>query len=114
MDDNDSVQVMLILVADLPPALSIDRLKEAAIRDETYQSPVQAVTSGSRPPSDGKLLPYIRIWPELSVLDGLVMRGERIVIPDADFGYDVGNMRQWVVELGHEGHVGAEAAKRLL
>ena len=114
VDDNDSVQVMRILVADLPPALSIDRLKEAAIRDETYQSLVQVVTSGSRPPRDGKLLPYIRIWSELSVLDGLVMRGERIVIPDADLGYDVGNMRQWVVELGHEGHVGAEAAKRLL
>lgn len=44
------------------------------------------------------------------------MRGDRIVISDAGLGGDMGNMRQWVVEPDHEGHVGAaaEAAKILL
>ena len=37
-----------------------------------------------------------------------------IVIPYADLGEDIGNLRQWVVELAHEVHVGGPAAKRLL
>lgn len=42
------------------------------------------------------------------------MRGDRIIIPEANLGQDTANLRQWVVDLAHEGHVGAAAAKRLL
>ena len=56
----------------------------------------------------------LAVWNELAVVDGLVLRGDRIVIPDGELGNDVGNMRQWVVELGHEGHQGTDAIKRLL
>ena len=42
------------------------------------------------------------------------MRGDKIVIPQADLGNEVGNLRQWVVELAHEGHMGGPAAKRTL
>ena len=34
------------------------------------------------------------------------MRGDKIVIPQADLGNEVGNLRQWVMELAHEGHIG--------
>ena len=66
VDDNDSVQVMRILVADLPPAISIDRLKGAAARDDTYQSLAQPVTSGSEPHQDDRLPPP----PLIQDLDG--------------------------------------------
>ena len=32
----------------------------------------------------------------------LVMRQDRIVIPQTDLGNDEGNLRQWVVDLAHE------------
>ena len=54
------------------------------------------------------------MWGELGLIDGLVCRGEKVVIPDAELARDGGNIRDWVVELGHDGHPGITAAKRLL
>ena len=47
-------------------------------------------------------------------MDGLVCRGERIVIPDAEFVRGGGNIRDWVVDLGHDGCLGITVAKRLI
>jgi hypothetical protein len=54
------------------------------------------------------------VWGELGLIDGLVCRGEKIVMPDAELARDGGNIRDWVVELGHDGHPGITGAKRLL
>ena len=57
---------------------------------------------------------YTTIWNELTTIQGLVCRGDRIVIPNSKlYGMDT-PLRQWVVDLGHSGHLGISATKRLL
>lgn len=114
VDDCDEVMVMRVYVEDMPVALTVDMLKEAVERDQNYQNLISCVRTGQKPDTSSSLHQYRTVWPELSVLDGLVMRGDRIIIPQADLGEEVGNLRQWVVELAHEGHVGGAAAKRTL
>ena len=42
------------------------------------------------------------------------MQGERLVIADGHIPGTEGNIREWVAELGHSGHMGINATKRLL
>ena len=105
---------MRLWVEDMPMALSVDTLKEAAAKDQDYQELAERVKTGQVPAQDSQLHQYLKVWPELSVLDGLVMRGDKIVIPQADLGKEEGTLRQWVVELAHDGHVGGPATKRTL
>ena len=114
MDDSDEIIVMRLLVEDMPMTLTVETLKEAAAKDQDYQELVERVKGGQTPSQDSQLYQYHRVWAELSILDGLVMRGDKIVLPQADFGEGEGTLRQWVVELAHEGHVGGPATKRTL
>ena len=114
IDDNEDIVVMRILLEDIPPALSIDMLKEAANRDPVYQDLLTSIKKGRKPHNNDQLNEYNKVWNELTIMDGIVLRGDRIVIPASDLGNDVGNLRQWVVELGHEAHMGTPAIKRLL
>jgi hypothetical protein len=113
VNDNNDIVVMRILLDDVPPALTSKMIKEAVKTDVTYQNLVTAVQAGPKP-TDPDLGAYTAVWSELAVVDGLVLRGDRIIIPDGQLENDEGNMRQWVVELGHEGHMGTNAIKRLL
>ena len=114
IDDGEDITVMRMLVEDLPQALTIDMLKEVVEKDQDYQLLVHKVRAGHKPDPSSTLQQYRKVWEELSILHGRVMRQDRIVIPQADLGEDIGNLRQWVVELSHEGHVGGPAAKSLL
>jgi hypothetical protein len=113
VDDGEDVQIMRVMMADLPDALDTEMIKEAALSDPVYQKLVVAVRSGNKR-LDRDLIPYTSVWSELGVIDGIVCRGERIVIPDGHLARDEGNVREWVVELGHSGHMGVDATKRLL
>ena len=115
MDDGEDIliHIMRILVSDLPDALTVDLIKEAAALDPTYQKLVVAIRQGRRD-QDQELRPYRNVWGELGLIDGLVCRGDRIVTPDAEVARDGGSIRDWVVELGHDGHPGITVAKRLL
>jgi hypothetical protein len=113
IDDGEDVQIMRIIMADLPDALSVELIKQAADSDPVYKKLREAVKQGIKK-MDRDLVPYTSVWTELGVIEDLVCRGEKIVIPDAHLPRDEGNLREWVVELGHSGHMGVEATKRLL
>lgn len=106
--------VMRILMEDVPPALTVEMIKEAAAIDATYQKLLEAIKRGRKPTKDVELRDYANIWNELSIVNDLALRGDKIIIPKGDLGGDVGNIRQWVIELGHEGHMGTAAIKRRL
>ena len=104
---------MRILLSDLPEALTLDHIKEGAASDPVYQKLVMAIRQG-RKDQDRDLRLYHHVWGELSLIDGLVCRGERIIIPAADLVRGGGNIRDWVVDLGHDGCPGITVAKRLI
>ena len=104
---------MRVLTSDLPEALTLDHIKEAASLDPTYQKLKSTIRQGRRS-QDEDMRAYNRVWGELGMVDGLVCRGEKIIIPDAELVRRGGNIRDWVIELGHSGHPGITTAKRLL
>ena len=113
VDDGDDVQIMRVMMADLPPALTLKMIQQAALSDPVYQKLIQAVQQGKKPEDPG-LTPYTSVWGELSVMQQLVCRGEWVIIPNSELPGGEGNLRDWVVDLGHSGHLGIHATKRLL
>ena len=59
VDTGEDIEVMRVVMADLPPALSLGVLKEAAEQDEVYQKLKEAVRAG-RKPKDRDMVPYMR------------------------------------------------------
>ena len=113
IDDGDDVHIMRMILSDLPPALTEKKIQEVAQKDEKYQQLKSAVQAGKKP-DDPNLTAYTSVWNELAVINGLICRGERLVIPQGDLSEDEGTLREWVVDLGHSGHMGMAATKRLL
>ena len=77
----EDVQVIRVIMADLPPALTMGVVKEVAEHDRNYQKLKEAVKAGKKP-TDRDLVPYMAVWEELAVIEELVCRGERLVIPE--------------------------------
>ena len=77
-----------------PKGISASIYQEAVAMDPTYQKLVVAIRQVKRD-QDPDLRPYRTVWGELGITDGLVCRGERIVLPDAELARDGGNIRDW-------------------
>ena len=80
VDMGEDIQVRRVIMADLPLALSMKVLRKVAERDEVYQKLKTALKAGKKP-KDRDIVPYMVVWGELGVIEELVCRGERIVIP---------------------------------
>ena len=111
VDTGQDIEVMRVFIADLPPALSLQVLKEVAERDTVYQRLKEAVKAG-RKHKDRDMVPYMAVWEELGVVEELLCRGERIVIPEGRHEKNDMELRDWVVDIGHITHQGVEATKR--
>lgn len=113
MDNSDEITIRRIFIRDLPDAVTVDMIRQAAERDPVYSDLIAAVKSGHKP-ADRRFVPYTSVWAELGVVDGLICRGERIVVPDSEVTGGDGNIREWVTEIAHEGHHGMVNMKRYL
>ena len=67
VDAGEDIQVIRVIMADLPPALSMEVLREVADRDKVYQKLKAAVKEGKKP-KDRDLVPYTAVWEELGVI----------------------------------------------
>ena len=67
VDVGEDIQVMRVLMADLPPALSLGVLKEVAEQGEVYQRLKEAVKAGKKP-KDRDMVPYMAVWEELGMV----------------------------------------------
>jgi hypothetical protein len=97
--------VNAIALSAVPDAMSIEQVIQATQSDAEMQRLSQAIwkcRDGYKLPCE--LAQYKRVFDELCVSpDGLVMRGDRIVIPQG--------MREHVVALAHVGHQGVVKTK---
>ena len=108
-EDADVPAVRSVLVAELQAShtdLLLDRVKGATAEDQELQLLKEAILSGF-PASRADLTePLRRYWPvheRLSVDDGLIMCGRRVVVPAA--------LRQSTLKSLHAGHLGKEKTK---
>ena len=88
-------------------SVTLSDVKKALIKDEVSIKLSQAITSGNldfkRSPV---LLPFKSIFKELSIIDGLIIKGSRIFIPSV--------LRNKILDAAHEGHQGIVKTKQLL
>ena len=115
VDDGQEISIMRVLASNLPPAVTVDLLQEAVARDKDYRELSDYIKNGQKP-TESKWKDYTNssTWPELSVLDNLICRGNRIVIPGGEMPGHSGSIRQWLVQAAHSGHMGTSAMKRLM
>ena len=56
VDNGEDIQVLRVYINDLPPALSLETLREVAAQDMVYQGLMDAVKKG-RKPKDSSMIP---------------------------------------------------------
>ena len=67
---------------------------------------IKLLENNKRPAKNDLPSVYYKIWDELSLEDGLLLRQDRIIIPPS--------LQNKVVKVAHEGHLGTVNTKRLL
>ncbi|XP_055999587.1 uncharacterized protein K02A2.6-like [Ostrea edulis] len=86
----------------VPKALTIQEVRQKTSEDPELAEIMRKIKTG-----DGRLSPKFRtVEAELSVVDGIVLRGSRIILPKC--------LRRQTVSLAHEGHQGIVRTKQRL
>ena len=99
--------VNVIIRDDLPVALTLGQMRAATAKDPQLQLLTTAVQSGYMHNTEkGMLKPCRDIFSELSVAQGLILRGSKLVVPE--------ELRPQVITLAHEGHQGIVRTKQFL
>ena len=86
----------------VPKSMTQDEVREATQQDRQLQQVMIAIQTGKW----DSLPEYARFRDELSVHDGLVLRGHRLVIPTS--------LQQRVIDIAHQSHQGIVKTKQLL
>ena len=97
--------VSYIVSNAVPKAMTLDQIIRASLADTALQQVINCIASGDWS-TTADLQPYSQVSDELSVQNGLLLRGTRIVMP--------GELRKTTLELAHQGHQGIVKTKQLL
>ena len=103
-DNSTENYVRYICNAAVPKAMTTDEVKQSTANDQTLQAVINAINTERW--DDVLVQSYKRLRDELSVYDGIVLRGTRIIIPT--------ELQSKAVDLAHVGHQGIVKTKRLL
>ena len=98
--------VNFVIENDIPKAISKEEIIVSTGNDRELQRLIKCVEEKSIDNKDADLRKYSNVFNELAVVDGLVLRGERIVVPQT--------LREAMVKIAHEGHQGIVRTKQLL
>ncbi|XP_064639559.1 uncharacterized protein K02A2.6-like [Lineus longissimus] len=90
----------------VPKAMQLEEVKSETLRDHTLQKLKVAIETGYWRRDEECLKPFKRFQDELIVHNGIVLRGRRLVMPDA--------LQRRAIDLAHVGHQGIVKTKMLL
>ena len=99
---------IFVIAHMLPEAITVTRVKEASKQDPVISKVMRLVRAGVAkcPEDDKRLAPFKPVWAELSVAVDMLLRGERVVLPQ--------QLIKEALKIAHEGHMGVEKTKRYL
>ena len=80
----------------VPPAITLQELKGATAADETLQRLARVIATQKWHEAGKDVTQYQQIKQELSVSNGVILRGTRIIVPE--------KLRSRMVRLAHSGH----------
>ena len=103
VEDDTEVYVNRVVDDTMPDAVTKEMMVKATEKDDEMGMLKEDIQTGN---CRNGLVKYKQVFDELSVVDGLVMRGERLVVPK--------ELRPIVVMLAHEGHLGQDKTLGLL
>ncbi len=98
--------VNLVMASKNMKAMTLDDVKLETQEDEVLQKIMHAVTTQQTLGKELEVQAYASVMSELSVIDGVLLRGERLVVPR--------KLQEKVVQIAHEGHQGITKTKRYL
>lgn len=90
-------------IGEGPSAITLDEIKKATELDDTLKGVVKAIETTVWPPN---LFAYQAFSKELGIIDGVVVRDERIILPL--------KLRPRALDIAHRGHPGVVSMKRNL
>ena len=94
-----------IHVCAVKSSLPVSERKWAELAEETEKDcELQRVIRSMADGSDICPKPYVTFIDELTIVDGVILKGQRVIVPE--------NMRAEMLQLIHEGHLGIEKCKR--
>ena len=102
---DDELSISAIMTENLSPAVNTERLTRATQGDADMQKLEKCIQRGYIS-NDPVLSPYRQVFTELCTKEGMILRGDRIVIPKS--------LQQEVIDTAHEGHQGEVKTKQLL
>ena len=103
VEDDLDVYVNRVVESQLPQAITKKMMKLATAKDKELRLVLEDIGSGV---CRNGLTRYTNVFPELSEVGGIVMRGDQIVIPR--------ELQATVVHPAHEGHLGQDKTLGLL
>jgi len=98
--------VNYVVTCNTPNAVTKEQVQKATDEDPTLIALKGCIRQGWVDARADNLQAYKHIFSELAVVDGIVVRGDRIVVPEI--------LRQRMIEIAHEGHQGQVRTKQLL
>ena len=98
--------VNYIVSCDTPKAVTKEQVKESTDEDPALQALKRCIHQGWIDTKVTSIQEYKHVFHELTTVDGIVLRGDRIVVP--------AKLRQKMIEIAHEGHQGQVRTKQLL
>ena len=113
MDLEDEVCINRIIEDNLPDAVTIKMLQDAIKEDPVSQKIIRSLHKGYVT-NDKEMRPFRHVLHEMSYADGVLLRGERLYIPDSAPMEGAPTLRKRVVDIAHEGHQGIDKTKKVL
>ena len=98
--------VNYVVACNTLKAVTKDQVQQATDEDPTLHTLKGCIGQGWIGADEASVHEYKHAFHELTVVDGMVLRGDRILIP--------AKLRQKMIEIAHEGHQGQVRTKQLL
>ena len=111
IDIDDELCINKIVTDDMPVGVTLPMIQEAMKEDPTMQKHGKAIQRGYVG-SDPDLQQYKQVFQELTHTQGVILRGDKLVIPDTEFMPGT-RLRHIIIDLAHEGHPGSKLSHNI-
>uniref|UniRef100_A0A1I8HZN5 Ig-like domain-containing protein n=1 Tax=Macrostomum lignano TaxID=282301 RepID=A0A1I8HZN5_9PLAT len=105
-EELDAAFINAVSTGAVPKGFSLDQVREASRTDRDVQAALNAIRTGRWDMRAAAQRSFKSISGELSESDGVLLRGDLIVIPES--------LRRPILQLAHTGHLGADRTLKRL
>ena len=106
LEESQELECHLLKALQIPSALSLYEIQEESSVDPIVSKIISGLKTDTLKVNDPAIKDYAKVVDQLSIAHGILLKGERMVIPPS--------LVKKVVHIGHEGHQGIVKTKQLL